>query len=211
MRTHLGITTLIVLFTLICGCSGSGGGDPITSEFVDDFNRSELGSHWRNTGADYKIVNNELHIEGAKNHPLWLRKVLPDKVRVTFDVRSESSDGDIKFELFGDGVSYARESSYVASGYVLIFGGWNNSLNVIARMDEHASNRRVKRGPRVIKGKKYQLKAERRDNVLRWWVDDELMLEFDDAEPLKGRGHNHFGFNNWNAPLYFDNLRITPL
>jgi hypothetical protein len=32
----------------------------------------------------------------------------------------------------------------------------------------------------------------------------------DDA-PLRGAGHDHFAFNNWEAPVFFDNLRITAL
>jgi hypothetical protein len=130
---------------------------------------------------------------------------------VTFDVRSDSPDGDIKFELFGDGHSFARQASYTATGYVLIFGGWRNSLNVIARMDEHAPDRQVRRGPVVVPERNYRMKAERRGTKLQWFVDDQLMLEFNDNEPLQGRGHEYFAFNNWETPLYFDNLTITPL
>jgi hypothetical protein len=37
------------------------------------------------------------------------------------------------------------------------------------------------------------------------------MLEFDDAQPLVGSGHDHFAFNDWSVELNFDNLVITPL
>jgi len=33
----------------------------------------------------------------------------------------------------------------------------------------------------------------------------------EDDEPLEGRGHDHFAFNNWQSDLWFDNLEITPL
>ncbi|MGZ3458496.1 MAG: hypothetical protein ACXU86_08310, partial [Archangium sp.] len=36
-------------------------------------------------------------------------------------------------EIFGDGSDHA-------SGYVLIHGGWNNSLSIIARLDEHGAS-----------------------------------------------------------------------
>ncbi len=207
MRTFFYLGALILA---LGGCSRSGD-PPLTEEFVDNFDRQEIGASWNNTGGPYKIVDGELHVAGARNHPLWLKKRLPDNVRVTFDVRSESPQGDIKFELFGDGVSFARESSYTATGYVLIFGGWSNRYNVIARLDEHGADRQVRREPRVVRGKTYRMKAERRGGLLRWYVDDEPLLEFDDALPLKGRGHDHFAFNNWETPLYFDNLRIIPL
>lgn len=201
----------LVLFVLLTsGCSRSEQSE-LSTEFLDDFERDELGPNWNNTGGPYKIDNGELHVAGARNHPLWLKKRLPDDVRVTFDVRSESRHGDIKFELFGDGVSYARDSSYVATGYVLIFGGWRNSKTIIARLDEHGADVRERRDVKVVSGQKYAFKAERRGGLLRWWVDNELMLEYDDVQPLKGRQHDHFGINNWETPLYFDNVRITPL
>jgi len=42
-------------------------------------------------------------------------------------------------------------------------------------------------------------------------VDGEELMRLDDPEPLRGRGHDHFGFNDWEAKLAFDDLRITPL
>ena len=55
-------------------------------------------------------------------------------------------------------------------------------------------------------------RIERRDgSTLRWWVDDVLMHTFPDPSPLSGPGHDHVGFNDWLAPVCFDNLEITPL
>ncbi|MBW2159703.1 MAG: hypothetical protein JRH14_07015 [Deltaproteobacteria bacterium] len=42
-------------------------------------------------------------------------------------MRSESAEGDIKVEIFGDGASHAKDDTYTATSYVIIFGGWNNS------------------------------------------------------------------------------------
>ena len=70
---------------------------------------------------------------GVKNNPLWLKAKLPENVAVDFDVRSMSPEGDIKCEIFGDGSDHA-------SGYVLIHGGWNNSISIIARLDEHGAS-----------------------------------------------------------------------
>ena len=40
---------------------------------------------------------------------------------------ADSEEGDIKIELNGDGRSFAKSANYRPSGYVLVFGGWNNS------------------------------------------------------------------------------------
>jgi len=79
------------------------------------------------------VVSGELLSPGVKNNPLWLKAKLPDNVAIDFDVRSTSQEGDIKVEVFGDGSDHA-------SGYVLIHGGWNNTLSIIARLDEHGAS-----------------------------------------------------------------------
>jgi hypothetical protein len=203
------VSLTIALSTLAC----TPQGDPAigTAGFSDDFERSDLGDLWNNTGGPYRIVKGQLKVEGARNKPLWLRRTLPRDVSIEFDVRSDSSDGDIKVEVYGDGVSKAESVSYTATSYVVIFGGWHNSLNVIARLDEHGSARA--RGParKVESGRTYHMKITRRGATIEALVDGQLLASFKDPEPLRGTGHDHFAFNNWAVPLTFDNLRIRPL
>jgi hypothetical protein len=169
---------------------------------------------------------------------LWLKAKLPDNVVVEFDARSQSPEGDIKCEIFGDGTDHA-------SGYVLIHGGWNNSLSIIARLDEHGTSlaalqaeagriqreknlpdadvvrtglfrentrMRVEANPFPVQiGKTEHWRIERRGSLLVWSIDGKEFMRFDDPFPLKGKGHDRFGFSSWEAQLYFDNLSITPL
>jgi hypothetical protein len=129
-------------------------------------------------------------------------------VAVEFDARSESTSGDrtgdIKFEIFGNGRDHA-------SGYVCIFGGWGNTISAIARLDEHGANRKERKDRKVAPGRTYHMRVERRGALLRWYVDRELFMQYDDPRPLEGRGHDRFGFSGWAADLLFDSLRIDPL
>lgn len=205
MRVILG---LIVLGLSACTPQGDPG---IGSGYTDRFERSQLGKDWKKTGGNWAIEAGELHVREARNHPLWLLRTLSRDVRVEFDVRSETPDGDIKVEIFGDGASFAKTDSYKATSYVIIFGGWNNSRNVLARMDEHGADRVVGAPRKVEAGRTYHFRIERVGQNLTVSVDDEVLLEMSDPEPLQGRGHDHFGFNNWQSDLWFDNLEITPL
>lgn len=194
------------------GCTPQG--DPaLGSGFRDDFERTQLGAAWHNTGGPYELRNGELHVRGARNKPLWLRRVLPRNVRIEFDVRSESDDGDIKCEVFGDGVSRAEQASYRATSYVVVHGGWSNTISIIARMDEHGNDRRERRGAQVERSRTYHWTLERvpGSNVLSWSVDRRAFLSLDDRSPLEGSGHDHFAFNNWETDLWFDNLVVRPL
>ncbi len=193
------------------GCTPQGDPAVPPEGFSDDFERDQLGDKWHNTGGPYEIRDGWLHVRGARNKPLWLRRVLPRDVRIEVDVKSMSPEGDIKIEVFGDGTSRAESESYTATSYVVIFGGWNNSTNLIARMDEHADDRAVGSRRRVETGQVYHLKVERRGDTITAWVDGEELATMEDNDPLEGRGHDHFAFNNWESDLYFDNLVITPL
>lgn len=205
----------LIFIGFVASASCTPLGDPAlpTDGFFDDFERDSLGEAYRTTGPLrlYRIEDGELRVEGAKNRPLWLARKLPRDVRVEFTARSESPSGDIKVELFGDGVSKATSTSYTASGYVIIFGGWNNTVNTIARMDEHGSDRVIGKAKRVERGKNYRFIIERRGNLLTVAIDGEEIMRLEDPNPLYGRGHDHFAFNNWNSRLAFDDLRITPL
>jgi len=176
--------------------------------FEDHFDRAAIGPDYFATGMHWRIANGELWAPEAKNNPLWLRMRLPRDVALEFDARSETATGDrpgdIKFEIFGDGRDHA-------SGYVCIFGGWGNAISVIARLDEHGKDRKERRDRKVTAKRTYHMRVERRGGVLRWFIDGELFLEYDDPRPLAGKGHDRFGFSGWAADLFFDNLKISAL
>lgn len=198
------------------GLAGGGAGctrsAPITGPFLDRFDRAEIGPDYRNTGGPYRIVDGLLRVQGAYNKPLWLSRALPRNARIEVDVRSASPDGDIKLELWGDGESSATErGAYLATSYVLIFGGWNNSLSAIARLDEHGEDRVHRSDQPVVAERSYHWTIERKAGRLAWSIDGKPFLELEDPAPLEGPRHAHLGFNNWESDCSFDNLRIVPL
>lgn len=199
--------------------------------FFDDYsNPLTVSEKYFSTGGLWRTTPDQwLLSPGVKNNPLWLKAALPNDVAVEFDVKSMSPEGDIKVEIFGDGTDHA-------SGYVLIHGGWNNSVSIIARLDEHAppfgtiqaqaagkdpvaeglyrndSRVRVEAAPfKVELGRKYHWRIERRGKLLSWFIDGQPFMRFEDPLPLTGKGHDRFGFSSWEAQLYFDNLKVEPL
>ena len=193
---------------LVPGCVKS---DPITQPYVDRFERAEIGPDYLNTGGPYRIVDGKLNVKEALNKPLWLKKQIPADADVELDVMSKSVDGDIKVEIWGDGESFATsQGAYLATSYVFIMGGWGNKLSVLARMDEHGSDRKVRQDFRVTPGQTYRLAISRRDGHIDWKVDGKPFLSMVDPAPLSGPRHAYLGFNNWRSDLYFDNLKITP-
>lgn len=200
-----------------------GDARPVIGEVVkDDFERDTLGPDWNITSDVWRIEGGELCGKGAKNRPAWYLPRLPRNAHIAFEATSSSTDGDIKVEVWGDGRSAATGTSYDdATSYILVLGGWRNNLHVLARLNEHGSDRREVRlvpgseDPRnqpIVEGKRYHVEIEREDGrTVRLIVDDTEIHAFDDPAPLAGPGHEHFGFNNWNVRVCFDDLVITPL
>lgn len=185
---------------------------------------NNLGPNWISTSKtpSWRVENGRLCGEGAHNHGVWLNRTLPVNARIEFDAYALSEDGDLKAEVWGDGHSYATGTSYTnATSYLAILGGWHNTIHAIARLNEHGSDRKEihvdkssddPRQRAVVRGQLYQFKIERTDGkTVRWSVNGIEYLSWNDAAPLAGQGHDHFGFNEWEAKVCFDNVKVTPL
>jgi hypothetical protein len=182
-----------------------------------------LGADWHQAGTSvWHIENGRLCGQGAKNHGVWLRRTLPVNARIEFDATSDSPDGDIKAEVWGDGQSAATGISYTnATSYLVVLGGWKNTYHVLARINEHGTDRKeIKIDPDsddprekpTTRGQSYHFKIERKDGrVVHWSVDGVEYLSYADDKPLAGIGHDHFGFNDWEVKVCFDNVKVTPL
>jgi hypothetical protein len=190
----------------------------IGSSFADDFDRAEPGPDWLDTSnGAYRIAGGKLNVTHAYNHPLWLRRKLPRDVVIEFDVMSKSPAGDIKVELYGDGESFDPDKDrYDPTSYVIILGGWDNSNSIIGRLGEHddavkaAKARDPRQPPPVALGRNYHFTITRQGGLIDWKLDGAPFLTWTDPAPLSGPGHEFFALNDWEADVYFDNLRIRP-
>jgi hypothetical protein len=194
----------------------------LTAAFEDTFDRTALGPDWYPLTSNWEIRDGKLCGKSIRNRGVWLNRTLPVNARIEFDAVSSSSDGDLKAEYWGDGRSGATQASYTnATSYLTIFGGWKNTFHVLARVDEHAPDRLQvplsadsvdEREKPVIAGRSYGFKVERSDGkTITWWVDGVQIHRLEDKQPMTGPGHDHFGFNDWEVPVCFDNLKVTPL
>lgn len=197
---------------LFCSCKSSLDRQPEGRlVFEDRFDRKEPGADWLDTGGAYRIENGALRAKGARNRPLWLKRKLPRDARIEFRALSKSPAVDIKAELWGDGKSKATSVSYSATSYVIILGGWNNSLSAIARMNEHGKDRVIKKRPRPTDNRWYSFAIVRQGGLVSWFLDRDLFMRMDDPQPLEGDGHEYFAFNNWESEVLFDDLLIYAL
>ena len=203
--------------------AGTDSGAAVISSLERDRDRSNLGRDWvqMKTNA-WRVEGGKLCVQNAHNHGIWLNRTLPVNARIEFDATGYTDDGDLKTEVWGDGATYATGSSYTnATSYLAILGGWKNTQHVLARLNEHGTDRKEihvdkdSDDPRqrpAQKGQTYHFKIERTDGkTVRWSVDGVDFFSWNDPSPLAGQGHDHLGFNEWEAKVCFDNVKVTPL
>jgi len=216
------IALLALAALAAAGCSKSSS-EPakIDAPFSEGFDGAELGADWFNSGGPYRIESGALAFSNAHNHPLWLKRRLPENVKIDLDVTGQSAAGDLKVVVFGDGVSHESDEAvkkdlqYTDTGYVFIFGGWNNRLSTIVKQAEHAwqYDQSVPRRTdvHVQVGHTYHWTITRRAGHLEWWIDGQPFLSYDDPSPLWGKGHDSFGITGWESAAVYDNVKIAPL
>ncbi len=201
----LATIAIAVAATPACGKKKrkAGSSEDLTGGILvlsDDFQRDAVGDQYLTKSTKWSITDGWLHIQGDRNEGLWLTMPLPERVRVEFDARSMTTEGDIKCEIFN---AEPRHQT----GYIAILGGWKNALSVLARLDEHGEDR-MESPAKVDIGKVHHFALVRTEGSLRWFVDGKLVLAYPDDDPLRGK---YFGFNNWNSDVYYDNLAIYRL
>ncbi len=211
---RLARTTLAAGALVLCATCMTGKDPKLKEAFRENFDSGWLDPNiWRITRPTaYQVKDGALVAEGAKNSPMWLKLRIPCDVKIEFTARSEANDGDLKVEVFGDGRSSAdHEGAYTGTGYVVIFGGWRNTVNTIARKDEHGARLFEENETKVEKGRTYRFSLQIRGGRIEWFLDGRLFMRVDDPEPLCAAGNDHFAFSNWATQVHFDDLAITPL
>lgn len=162
---------------------------------------------WTAKSKNWRVEDGRLYTGDRpnENKGLWLNDmVLPNNVRIEFEATAVKGkrakfEGDIKCEFGGEKTEHA-------SGYIIIFGGWKNTVNTIAKLDEHGDGRLVVDGKKKVKeNETYRFAVVRMEGEVKWFLGGELLLRVKDPALLRG---GVFGFNNWNSRVYFDNLRI---
>jgi hypothetical protein len=209
---RLRVTLLVVV--VAPSCHKQQDPPPITEAWTDTFERADVGGDYFATDASaWTIREGMLRAQNAYNHPLWLRKKLPQDAIIELDVTSYSPAGDMKVEAWGDGEHHATDKGqYTSSGYIFVMGGWNNSKSILAKGNEHGRDIAERRLPRVEQGHTYHWKIVRKGTSLTWFVDDmnTPFLQWTDPSPYPLDGHAYFAFGDWESEVAFDNLKITP-
>ncbi|MBI2200889.1 MAG: hypothetical protein HYU43_03005, partial [Armatimonadetes bacterium] len=109
--------------------------------------------------------------------------------------------GDINLSFCADGAS-------LGSGYTLMYGGFNNTRTCLWRQGEVVAERSDRLYPDKSRGAHknwYNLRAEKMGPSVRFYLADELILEYRDPQPLPG---GHVALWTWDGGMMIPRVRI---
>ncbi|MCS7254330.1 MAG: hypothetical protein RMK18_04540 [Armatimonadota bacterium] len=84
-------------------------------------------------------------------------------------------------------ITICADGSDLTSGYTFVFGGWRGTKSAIVRKSKVVAQVEHKPFGEDIHRKWFLVRVEKRGGKLRYFVDDKLLLEYDDQQPIDGK------------------------
>jgi hypothetical protein len=172
-----------------------------------DFNGTALTlADWPTPEGEWQLVDGELvATAGEHNRVIQVDVHAPGPVRIAFDAVCEANAdgriGDITVLL-----NSAPDKRFFRSGYALTIGSYYNNCATFYRFGKPFA--KTEHSP-VVAGRRHRVVVTFVDGHIRYWLDDKLVLEAWDPEPIVPAPNRHVGLRTWNTRLRIDNLVIS--
>ncbi|MDA0836463.1 MAG: hypothetical protein O2857_01635 [Planctomycetota bacterium] len=109
-------------------------------------------------------------------------------------------------------ISFCADGQNLSSGYTLMYGGFNNTKTCLWRKDKIVAYRTDRTFPMPAGGMDmlahkswFNVKAEKKGDMIRFFLGNELILEYRDSEPLEG---GHVAAWTWDGGMMVPRIRI---
>lgn len=175
--------------------------------FSDNFDRNEIGENWFFSHDSHKnnwriedgflIVSSE-----GGNSFILVNNDFSGSIKVEFDAYATYTDPNGQINCFINGLD--RFNSYMFA-----FGGWDNTKTAI----EKNGNIIVETTNKIVNKKTwYNIRIERVGNLLRYYINNNLIFEYIDDNPIIGVNNTKIGLDTWDSKeVKFNNFRIYTL
>lgn len=189
--------------------------------FTDDFDRKELGGNWKVMSGNWEIKDGNLHGSGTllctKNFPardetglIYPGGFALGYIRMEFEATSavkpfiffkdqkpEVVLGDLSCFMNAQSSEKTKDPLYT-SGYFFQFGGGYNTKNVIAKKGESVVTDSSS-GKVIETNQRHKIIAENDQGHLRFFVDGEQLLDYEESGSIMGSGFDQVGFYFYTA------------
>ncbi|MHC4871560.1 MAG: hypothetical protein ACYTFY_06920 [Planctomycetota bacterium] len=227
MKNTLCLTlTLAIFISIISGCSSERVRFTEKGKFLKNsrgvrhnrklkFKEMPTVKHSFNSLSDMKnfeIVNGEWKLEnnkikavgGSHNRTILLTKIITPPFRIEFDVvnfaNPNGSIGDITILI-----NTLNSKKFFREGYTLTTGSYYNNCSTIYRLGKAMA--KTEYSP-VVSGRKNRVKVDYNQGHLRYWLNNEIIIEAWDPTPLTLDKNKWIGIRTWNTLMEIDNFSI---
>jgi len=203
------IGCVMVLSVLVAACGGRKKADDGTiSNYRADFRSDKELAFWRcYDQGKWEVRDGWLVADARGTSPsrtiLWLTFPLPESVTIEFEGECLDRPGELGCFLYGDGRTY--------SGYEISVGGDNKRLGIYksAKDGDEKTHKRLGRDTiQLVKDRSYAIKIKKYRGSIRLYVNDDLLLQASDQQPITAPDHRFFGLSTVGNLVRFNNLKI---
>lgn len=144
-------------------------------------------------------------VEGPRNRVIMLCPSRYEPVRIEFDARLQPHpQGEARdFTVL---VHASADDRFFKSGYTLTTGSYYNNTTCFYRRGQRLA--RTEYSPLVV-NRWYHVTVEMARGHIRYWLDDRILLEAWDVDPLPADGRGWIGLRTWDIVMEVDNVVIS--
>lgn len=160
----------------------------------DDFERDEIGSDWELDHGAWTIQDGVLISEPGGGRILTSRP-WPGLHRIEV-VASATPTAAGKVSDLSPLIHTGHSQLRMQRGYMLQFGGRNNTRNAIIRNETIVEQNQQLQ---ITPGKDHRIVAEYDGKFVRLIVDDQIVLQYQETHPLVNMANQRLGFYSWTG------------
>jgi hypothetical protein len=154
----------------------------------------------------WEIADNRLcAVDGAQNRAILLGQLALDPVCIEFDAICHPNPngwiGDISILV---NVS-AEDKTWSGDGYLFTTASFYNDCSSFYRQGIRFAHTEFSA---VVPGRRYRVRLEMSGGLIRYWLDDCVVLEARDSNPLPLSRDRWFGLRTWNTRLEVSRLAV---
>ncbi|NCC51139.1 MAG: hypothetical protein EOM20_07985 [Spartobacteria bacterium] len=172
----------------------------INSQFTEE---REL-ARWQVMGCDYTLDEDGLHLHPAMPQLLLYKGDLGGDIRMDFECRLTS----IYLNHIGCFFSAVAGDNYkdiAPSGYEFVYGGYDNSMNVLTR--SHQQVWKQVQSP-LKRNTTYRVCVKRTGATISMHINDREICAYVDMDPLIGGDRTALGLSCWGSEFCIRNIQI---
>lgn len=138
---------------------------------------------------EIKRAKGERNLAGSNLAVVWSKYMCEGDMVVEFAVAVKMARERGSYSSYAQdlNITICADGKDLTSGYTFVLGGWRGTKSAIVRREKVVAQIEHKPFGEDIHRKWFLVRVEKRGGKLRYFVDDKLLLEYEDPQPIGGK------------------------